>query len=182
MNVCIYTAATSVVFTQIMLDRSFDIKYNTKTTYTFRICLGLFIMGCTCLFIPFADSNVLQVYMIGVLIGVFEGSGLATLQQLAPSIHRDLSKYANTGFTIAQVLPILLSILLGFYDAKAGDVAATCTQHSSGPIKVCQYWLHNCASIANTPFYSAWLLRCEGRLCCWNCICLDTCRPLSFSE
>merc|ERR1719359_1385057 len=63
MNVCIYTAATSVVFTQIMLDRSFDIKYNTKTTYTFRICLGLFIMGCTCLFIPFADSNVLQVYM-----------------------------------------------------------------------------------------------------------------------
>lgn len=123
MNVCIYTAATSVVFTQILLDRSFDIKYNTKTSYTFRICLGLFIMGCTCLFIPFADSNVLQVYMIGVLIGVFEGSGLATLQQLAPSIHRDLSKYANTGFTIAQVLPILLSFLLGFYDAKAGSVA-----------------------------------------------------------
>lgn len=124
MNVSIYAAATSVVLAQIYTDAIFDTMYNTKTTFPFRICTGLAMMGCTCLFIPFAKSSVYQVYVIGVLIGTFEGSGLSTLQQLAPCIHRNLSKYANIGFTIAQVLPILLSVLLGFYNAKAGSVAA----------------------------------------------------------
>jgi hypothetical protein len=124
MNVCIYVAATSVVLVQILFDATFDVMYDPKVTYTFRICVGLFMMFCTLLSVPFAESSVYHVYAIGVLIGIFEGGGLSTLQQFAPVVHREMSKYANTGFTIAQVLPILLSVATGFYQARPGSAEA----------------------------------------------------------
>lgn len=124
MNIAIYVAATSVVLVQMYVDPFFDRVFTPKATYTFRICLALVVMFLTLLSIPFADNDVHHVYLVGVLIGLFEGSGLSTIQQLAAVVHPDLTKHVNTGFTVAQVLPIALSVALGFYNAQAGSFAA----------------------------------------------------------
>lgn len=125
MNASIYIAATGIVGMQMFFDKAFDETFSCRVTYTFRICMGLFVMALTLLLIPFA-SSVGHVYAFGVFIGIFEGGPLSSLQQLASEVGKDMTKYVNTGFSIAQVLPIALSLALGFYspDASRGVALA----------------------------------------------------------
>jgi len=117
-NVSIYVAASSVVGISAFTDQYVVRRIGSKTAYSLWIGLGLFVMGATLLCIPFATSTV-HVYTFGILVGVFEGKGLSTLQQLASVIEAETTKYVNTGFTIAQVVPIALSVTLGFHAADA---------------------------------------------------------------
>merc|ERR1719362_1167823 len=103
MNVSIYVAATSVVGIQMYFDRSFDINFTCRVTYTFRISIGLLMMSLTLFLIPFAASMA-HVYIFGAFIGIFEGGPLSSLQQLAAAVDKDLSKHVNTGFSVAQIL------------------------------------------------------------------------------
>lgn len=123
MNASIYIAATGIVGMQMFFDKPLDEQFSCKVTYSFRICMGLLVMALTLFLIPFA-SSVAHVYAFGVFIGIFEGGPLSSLQQLAAVVSADMSKYVNTGFSIAQVLPIGLSLSLGFYDADASRSVA----------------------------------------------------------
>jgi hypothetical protein len=117
-NVSIYVAASSSVGIAALTDRYVIKRIGSKVAYSVWIGLGLFVMAVTLLCIPFATSAV-HVYTFGILIGIFEGKGLSTLMQLASAIEAETTKYVNTGFTIAQVVPIGLSVALGFHEAQA---------------------------------------------------------------
>lgn len=117
-NVSIYVAASTVVGISAFTDQYAINRVGSKTAYGLWIGLGLFVMGVTLLCIPIATSTS-HVYTFGVLIGTFEGKGLNTLMQLAAIVEAEATKYVNTGFTIAQIVPIGLSVALGFHDAHA---------------------------------------------------------------
>lgn len=117
-NVSIYVAASTVVAVSAFTDRHVIDRVGSKVAYSVWIGLGIFIMGTTLFCIPVATSKV-HVYTFGVLVGLFEGKGLSALQQLAAVMEVEATKFVNTGFTIAQVVPIGLSVALGFHSAQA---------------------------------------------------------------
>lgn len=119
MNASIYISAFTIVGLQMCFSHYFDKYFGCKNWITFQIMAGLLVMTATLVAIPFA-SHVSHVYTFGVLIGIFEGGALSALQQLACAVHTDMTKFVNTGFTVAQVLPIGLSLVLSFHDAHGG--------------------------------------------------------------
>jgi len=120
-NVSIYVAASATVGISFFTDQYVVNRLGSKVAYSLWINLGLFVMAVTLFCIPFAGAAS-HVYTFGVLVGIFEGKGLSTLQQLAAVVDGEMTKYVNTGFTIAQVVPIGLSVILGFHNPSASRV------------------------------------------------------------
>jgi hypothetical protein len=123
MNGCIYVAAFSIVALQMQFGSYLDRRYGSKAWCSMQITAGLIAMGLTLLAIPFA-REVEKVYLFGLLIGIFEGGALSALMQLAAAVPGEMTKFVNTGFTLAQVLPIGLSVVLKFPERCAGHTAA----------------------------------------------------------
>jgi len=123
MNASIYISAFTIVGLQMKFSRHLDKKFGCKAWCTFQIMAGLFMMCATLVAIPFATS-VYHVYLFGVLIGIFEGGALSALQQLACAVHTDMTKFVNTGFTVAQIVPIGLSLVLDFHNTQTGNLEA----------------------------------------------------------
>lgn len=119
-NVSIYVAASTVVAFSSFTDHYVVNRVGSKVAYSVWIGFGLFVMGATLFCIPIATSTV-HVYTYGILVGTFEGKGLSALQQLAAVMEAESTKYVNTGFTLAQVVPIALSVILGFHKATASS-------------------------------------------------------------
>lgn len=120
-NVSIYVAASTVVGISALTDHYVINLIGSKIAYSVWIGFGLFVMGVTLFCIPVASSRV-HVYTFGVLVGIFEGKGLSALQQLAAVMEVEATKFVNTGFTVAQVVPIMLSVALGFHNANASRI------------------------------------------------------------
>merc|ERR1719375_1508535 len=74
-------------------------------------------MTATLALMPFKHSSV-AIVVFGILIGLFEGSGMTYLMELASCYSGDATRYANTGFVSALLLPVCLSLLIGFHEEK----------------------------------------------------------------
>lgn len=117
-NTSVYAASSLIVFVQVFFDDYFDRRFQSHRSFTVRILTGAVVMATVCCLAPFC-LRVEFVYVIGAAIGLFEGSALTATQQLAASVSGEMTKYANTGFTLAQALPILLSVSVDFKQCHA---------------------------------------------------------------
>ena len=80
-------------------------------------------MTVTLSLMPFLHSTN-SIIVFGVMIGLFEGSGLTFSQELAAAYSGDTTKYVNTGHTIAQLFPVIMSFAVGMYQVCRGWGAA----------------------------------------------------------
>merc|ERR1719424_935917 len=108
-NLAIYICATFIVGVQMFVDEKIDKQFGSAITYPFRVGLSLCVMGFTLLGMVMWAERVELIFVYGALIGLFEGSGLSAAQALAAACSGEMTKYVNTGATVAQVLPIGLS-------------------------------------------------------------------------
>merc|ERR1719335_266455 len=116
--ISIYTAAMSVVIFMGVMSAYGPPLLSPKAKYGIFITLSLAMMVMTLTLMPFTHSKN-SVIVFGVLIGLFEGSGLTFSQELASSYSGDATKYVNTGHTIAQLFPVVLSFAVGMYKEEA---------------------------------------------------------------
>mmetsp|Transcript_107069 Transcript_107069/g.194895 ORF Transcript_107069/g.194895 Transcript_107069/m.194895 type:complete len:413 (-) Transcript_107069:74-1312(-) len=118
MSLSLMGAGFAVVCLQMLLDWYFDRLYGAKTTYSFRIGIGLLGLGVVLIIIPFA-TQFEHVLWLGICVGIFGGATMASLNQMASVVHTTFTKYVATGMTIGQGLPIPLSLILDFGSADA---------------------------------------------------------------
>jgi hypothetical protein len=118
MMISIYTAALSVVIFQGVAERYGPQLFSPKAKFGFFISLSFFMMIVTLSMMPFVSSKN-SIILFGVLIGLFEGSGLTLSQELASAYSGDATKYVNTGHTIAQLFPVALSFAVGMYKEES---------------------------------------------------------------
>merc|ERR1719271_393297 len=114
MMISIYTAAMSVVIFMGIMSSYGPTLMSPKAKYGTFISLSLLMMVATLALMPFTHSRN-SIIVFGVLIGLFEGSGLTFSQELASAYSGDATKYVNTGHTIAQLFPVVLSFAVGMY-------------------------------------------------------------------
>jgi hypothetical protein len=113
-NLSIYICATMIVGVQMFYDEKIDKNFGSAVTYPCRVVLSLCVMGFTLLGMVMWAERVELIFVYGALIGLFEGSGLSAAQALAAACSGEMTKYVNTGATLAQVLPIGLSAVFQF--------------------------------------------------------------------
>lgn len=117
MKISIFAAAFSVTVLKGIAEKYGPALMSPKTKYTVCISASVFTMVATLALMPFVHSSA-AIVLFGILIGLFEGSGMTYLMELASSYSGDSTRYANTGFVVALLLPVGLSLVLGFYEEK----------------------------------------------------------------
>jgi hypothetical protein len=117
MKISIFAAAFFVTGLQGIAEKFGPSLMSPKTKYTACLSASIFVMVATLALMPFMHSRA-AIVLFGILIGFFEGSGMTYLMELASCYSGDATRYANTGFVIALLLPVGLSFALGFYEEK----------------------------------------------------------------
>merc|ERR1719311_1271054 len=117
MNISIFAAAFLVTVLKGIAEKYGPALMSPKTKYTFCISTSVFVMVVTLALMPFEHSSG-AIVLFGILIGLFEGSGMTYLMELASTYSGDATRYANTGFVVALLLPVGLSLVLGFHEEK----------------------------------------------------------------
>merc|ERR1719235_2314439 len=112
--ISIYTAALGIVIFQGVCERYGPAFLSPKAKYGIFISWSFVMMTATLTLMPFTHSRI-SIIVFGLLIGLFEGSGLTLSQELASAYSGDTTKYVNTGHTIAQLFPVVLSFAVGMY-------------------------------------------------------------------
>merc|ERR1719235_1698450 len=112
--ISIYTAALGIVIFQGVCERYGPAFLSPKAKYGIFISWSFIMMTATLTLMPFTHARN-SIIVFGILIGLFEGSGLTFSQELASAYSGDATKYVNTGHTIAQLFPVMLSFMVGMY-------------------------------------------------------------------
>jgi len=114
MMISIYAAALGIVLFMGACDKYGPSVFSPKMRYGIFISFSLVMMTVTLSLMPFLHSTN-SIIVFGVMIGLFEGSGLTFSQELAAAYSGDTTKYVNTGHTIAQLFPVVMSYAVGMY-------------------------------------------------------------------
>jgi hypothetical protein len=114
MKISIFTAALSVTLLQGLAEKYGPTLMSPRTKYTVCISASVFVMAATLMLMPFMHSHSAIVFF-GVLIGLFEGSGMTYLMELASCYSGNATRYVNTGFVLGLLFPVALSLTVGFH-------------------------------------------------------------------
>lgn len=140
MMISIYTAALCIVIFQGVAQKYGPQCMSPKAKYGLFISLSFIMMTATLTLMPFTHSRN-SIIVFGVLIGLFEGSGLTFSQELASAYSGDATKYVNTGHTIAQMFPVVLSFAVGMYKEDVVDGRQSELYFALIPAGVCLFAL-----------------------------------------
>merc|ERR1719473_1407940 len=117
MKISIFLAASFVVIVQGILDTYGPSLTNSKTKYTVCISTSILAMTATLAAMPF-NHSMNAIMLFGTLIGLFEGSGMTYSMALASCYSGEATKYVNTGMVLALLIPVGLSLAIGFYEEE----------------------------------------------------------------
>jgi len=117
MKISIFLAASFVVAVQGLLDTYGPSLAAPKTKYTVCISTSILTMTVTLSVMPFNHSFT-AIVIFGTLIGLFEGSGMTYSMALASCYQGEATKYVNTGMVLAMLIPVGLSLAIGFYEEE----------------------------------------------------------------
>jgi hypothetical protein len=122
MMISVLLAASFVVVFRGILDTWGPSLMTPKTKYTMSISISILTMTATLAVLPF-NRSITAILIFGMLIGLFEGSGTMYSLALASCYSGEATKYVNTGQVIAMMIPVGLSLALGFYKENATRAA-----------------------------------------------------------
>jgi MFS family permease len=117
MKISIFLAASFVVIVQGILDTYGPSLANPKTKYTVCISTSILAMTATLAAMPF-NHSMTAILLFGTLIGLFDGSGMTYSMALASCYSGGATKYVNTGMVLALLIPVGLSLAIGFYEEE----------------------------------------------------------------
>merc|ERR1719235_1070003 len=138
--ISIYTAALGIVIFQGVCERYGPAFLSPKAKYGIFISWSFIMMTATLTLMPFTHARN-SIIVFGILIGLFEGSGLTFSQELASAYSGDATKYVNTGHTIAQLFPVVLSFMVGMYKEQVTDERKSEIYFALIPAGVCAFAL-----------------------------------------
>jgi MFS family permease len=115
MKISIFLAASFIVVVQGIADTYGPSCMSPKTKYTICISTSVLMMTGTLAAMPF-NHSMTAILAFGTLIGLFEGSGMTYSMALASCYSGDATKYVNTGMVLALLIPVPLSLAIGFYE------------------------------------------------------------------
>merc|ERR1719326_752574 len=95
MKISIFAAALSVNVLQGIAEKYGPSLWSPKAKYTVCISASVFVMAATLALMPFKNSTA-AIVVFGILIGLFEGSGMTYLMELASCYSGDATRYVNT--------------------------------------------------------------------------------------